>query len=615
MKDTSTASSGNNYQYRALQNRTEIRCLTLSAGTESDPLTCDIRHYNLSDNPSFEAISYVWGSLVRDEAITCNDQILHITPNLQRSLRQVRLTSTARVLWVDSICINQDDDKEKGHQVSLMAQIYSKAERVLITLGADKISSTHSRVADELIQEMNHLVEGEIERLMRNRYLLRYDEVEREMLADSRWESFDYLISHPWFKRGWVVQEAALGQDVRVLWGTNSYDWNIIMRMYSWFFSLARRSRPETQRRIPGLHLDIYQRQHLSETRALFPKDNWEMGDNILKLLFNARRLELTDKRDRIYAFIGLPGFEKLSQDLIISYDKSWAQVYYDVAHWHIVSNNNLLALHYVEHDRETLASDHPSWLPLWHTRQYTEILRFEGRDKGIFSHISPPVHLDLSKPGILKARGCILDTIDFTSGLFSSEPSTGEIAAVWELWRQQNKRNAYLHFSPLLAFVNAFLAGKMIFIASSPEAENLRVFSQELFGVESVQREPKFAAVRGILDHGHARNNLLNISSTVTNRKFAVTKRGLFGLVPSAAAEGDLYSVLFGADTPFVLRATSLEGHYKLVGEGSLVSSQDPRDDYPGEQGPFLYRVGSGIYAREDWIEWGLDEEDISLC
>lgn len=610
MEDNSAASFCNKYQYRALQDQSEIRCLTLSAGTESDSLTCGIQHYNLSDNPSFEAVSYVWGSLIRDETITCDGRLLYITPNLQRALQQVRLTGTDRVLWVDSICINQNDDKEKGHQVSLMAQIYSRAEGVLVTLGADKNSLTHSPLTDTLMQEIDQMVELALKEINGTWTGYPHDTLDHEILSDPRWESFDYLVSHPWFKRGWVVQEAALGQDVRVLWGSNSFNWNTIMRTYSWLLAQAPSSHSEIQRRIPGLHLDIYQRQHLLETRVLFPhENNRRIGDNVLNLLCNARRLELTDKRDRIYAFIGLPGFQKLSRNLVIDYNKSWAEVYYDVAHWHVLSNKSLLVLHYVEHDRETLASNHPSWVPQWHTRQYNEILRSKGRDEGTFSHISPPIRLDLTRSGMLKVRGILLDTIEFTSALFSTEPSTEEIQGVWNLWRQQNKRDAYKHFSSLLAFVNALLADKTIPGTARVAHISLRSFLQQLFGTESTQREQKFGVWAA--SHGdHARDVHSLISRNLINRRFAVTRRGFFGLVPNAAAEGDLYSILFGAHTPFVLRATGLASHYKLAGEGSLVSSQDT-----AQLDPFLYRVGSGIHAREDWVTWGLEEEYISLC
>lgn len=61
-----------------------------------------------------------------------------ITQNLHTSLLQTRLADRTRRLWADFICINQDDHKEKGHQVGIMSRIYSEVRKVLICLGPDE---------------------------------------------------------------------------------------------------------------------------------------------------------------------------------------------------------------------------------------------------------------------------------------------------------------------------------------------------------------------------------------------------------------------------------------------------------------------------------------------
>ena len=62
----------------------------------------------------YEAISYVWGSNKRDQPILIDGKTLLITANLLDALGQVRLPDRPRVLWTDCICINQDNDLEKG---------------------------------------------------------------------------------------------------------------------------------------------------------------------------------------------------------------------------------------------------------------------------------------------------------------------------------------------------------------------------------------------------------------------------------------------------------------------------------------------------------------------
>lgn len=94
----------------------------------------------LDKAPPYEALSYRWSSGKPPSRINCNGKLLAITSNLQEALR--RLNVVDRLLWVDSICINQDDVVEKGEQVALMSEIYSKAVRVLVWLGENQDSDS-----------------------------------------------------------------------------------------------------------------------------------------------------------------------------------------------------------------------------------------------------------------------------------------------------------------------------------------------------------------------------------------------------------------------------------------------------------------------------------------
>jgi hypothetical protein len=41
-----------------------VRLLKLAAGTENDPVECDLVHVDLSTHPDYEALSYAWGPMV-----------------------------------------------------------------------------------------------------------------------------------------------------------------------------------------------------------------------------------------------------------------------------------------------------------------------------------------------------------------------------------------------------------------------------------------------------------------------------------------------------------------------------------------------------------------------
>jgi len=64
-----------------------------------------------------------------------------VTVNLEAALRQLKDKHITRI-WVDAVCINQDDRQERSIQVRNMKQIYSKAERVIAWLGEESENSS-----------------------------------------------------------------------------------------------------------------------------------------------------------------------------------------------------------------------------------------------------------------------------------------------------------------------------------------------------------------------------------------------------------------------------------------------------------------------------------------
>jgi len=123
------------FQYSSLDSTTcDIRLISLLPGTKSDEISCRIMHVSLEDNPSYEAISYTWGNQsLGIGTTTLNGLPFRITPNLQTALYHLRSEDVGRVLWIDALCINQLDTKEKTDQVQKMRDIYQGASKVLGT--------------------------------------------------------------------------------------------------------------------------------------------------------------------------------------------------------------------------------------------------------------------------------------------------------------------------------------------------------------------------------------------------------------------------------------------------------------------------------------------------
>ncbi|KAI1329926.1 heterokaryon incompatibility protein-domain-containing protein [Xylariaceae sp. FL0255] len=123
--------------YKSLNTeRSETRVVALAPGTSKDELlSCTIRTISLDENSSFEALSYVWGDASITKLIHVNGEQLSATANLDAALRASRLPCKPRTLWVEAICINQQDIAEKNVQVPRMDKIYSGASPVIVWLG------------------------------------------------------------------------------------------------------------------------------------------------------------------------------------------------------------------------------------------------------------------------------------------------------------------------------------------------------------------------------------------------------------------------------------------------------------------------------------------------
>lgn len=107
------------YTYRPLnRDKSEIRLLTLfPSGIDKSfkniPI-CDLHHASLMDDLSYTALSYVWGD-VSDQRVILLDSIpVRVTRHLYDALMALRPCKESIVLWIDALCINQSDDREKN---------------------------------------------------------------------------------------------------------------------------------------------------------------------------------------------------------------------------------------------------------------------------------------------------------------------------------------------------------------------------------------------------------------------------------------------------------------------------------------------------------------------
>ena len=125
-----------NFGYEQLSSPQQFRILTIFPGEGSDPILTRLETFSLNTAPKFEALSYHWGTdPSRAHSISVDASDLKVTNELHVALLHLRLPARPRKMWIDAICINQDDVTEKSQQVGIMRSIYQKARCTVIWLG------------------------------------------------------------------------------------------------------------------------------------------------------------------------------------------------------------------------------------------------------------------------------------------------------------------------------------------------------------------------------------------------------------------------------------------------------------------------------------------------
>jgi hypothetical protein len=124
--------------YKSLDSkRREIRLIVIeSSYSWHSSIKCNLRVVSLSNNPRYEALSYVWGDAKDTLPISLARKEFMVTRNLEHGLRLLR-SRGIEFAWVDAICIDQDNLEERKEQVGIMSDNYSKATNVVVWLGSD----------------------------------------------------------------------------------------------------------------------------------------------------------------------------------------------------------------------------------------------------------------------------------------------------------------------------------------------------------------------------------------------------------------------------------------------------------------------------------------------
>ncbi|KAF1987744.1 HET-domain-containing protein [Aulographum hederae CBS 113979] len=284
-----------------------IRLLRLVHGSYHEDIQTEIFEAWLDELDClmpYEALSYVWGSTSEGNMVPINidGSVKRVTGNLREALRHLRDKHCDRILWVDAICIDQENDLEKGHQVKHMGRIYKQAERVVAWLG------TSTKETDEAISEMNELVE----QFWPFKYGQEDQGKEKSHVLDHQVGLIQLLCS-PWFERVWILQEVANARVADMVCGNKSIS--------GWKLALVTS------------HLLGYQvPTHCQAVLDILPGNArkhswWSKKPDLYTLLKKFRHSSATDPRDKIFALLGLASDASQSEFLQADYTRDFTYV------------------------------------------------------------------------------------------------------------------------------------------------------------------------------------------------------------------------------------------------------------------------------------------------
>ncbi|KAK6826000.1 hypothetical protein PG987_013494 [Apiospora arundinis] len=572
--------------YRQLDaEKREIRVLC-STGWHDKDLDSDILRFSMrciqlqpDITEPYTAISYCWGTSRERKKIVINDIELEVPESSVRTLRKL-LKRPGELIWIDAICINQEDPSEKGFQVAMMKDIYSEASEVRIWLGELPTDVVH-RAKDCITQvyEQCQQATNGFEDLASHFYgtgnsSFRYSEAALPDVCD--WEAIRTVYSLPWFTRLWVVQEIALARKAACYVGTSTIDAETLTLSARWMVH-RRYIRYLGGKEIEGI-----------ESASSMYKPAGRPLSNQLRRM---HRQGCKDPRDRVYGLLGILR-PHVAVAIKPDYKKSLVQVYADATLVAIEEDRTLALLHfatwYVDApvpytqrfwyvcdavrklcwERAAMFESQvwPSWVLKFHASTATahgscsNILAFEDPDHEVQIR-------RLGTPFILSLRGLGLGRIAWVSPRITEE-----------IWADDTRLPAWI--SRCLRKLNNVSTDGHAPIAATPDDLDATFLCGAVMGnhdadldTDLPRRYAAFIAWCNSKDRDSAIgrddprvSHYLQEMCCGFNRRFFVLENGACGMGPRLMRPGDHLCALFGDRVPFVLR--SRDQRWRLIGD-----------------------------------------------
>lgn len=132
------------YTHVSLDSESNVIRLLEILDDKAGNIVCKFHRVRLDNAPGYTALSYTWGSATETRKILIDGTWFSVRQNVWNFFQQTRIGRRWRFIWIDALCIDQNNPVERNHQVNMMRAIYSSVCSLLWC----KFHNTVGRLAD-----------------------------------------------------------------------------------------------------------------------------------------------------------------------------------------------------------------------------------------------------------------------------------------------------------------------------------------------------------------------------------------------------------------------------------------------------------------------------------
>lgn len=570
------ASSHHPYQYNQLADD-EIRLFTLFPGEGTDSIQGMIWITNSKMAGWYKTLSYVWGAEQQPiHVLDTPSGELRIKDALHTALVGLRSKSEPLTLWIDALCINQGDGREKVQQIAFLPEIFQRSVSTLAFIGGDK---DHSGAIEMLMQVRARMVlepssKDWPEGLPRCPHL--WAERGMPFPDDPVWAGVAALFANPWFRRAWIVQEAVVARRLKLVLGKTRVDWNQLFLVMEYIDEkLEETERIQSDSWVPFLKLGRL--RHVEDRSGRV---------SILKLLENFRHAKSSDPRDKFFSLLGLAAdgnLEDFEPDYSIPITEVIQRFAVALIRRFSAEKQAMLLLYPAGLSQ---FHDLPSWVPDWLEEKPNGV--HDALRRGNAFNASDDLQERVkyvSDTGELEVQAYSIDEVKYVTGSCNGFDRSEQrryfkevkdlleraFGNVWD--REQLQR--VLWEAPIAGAKHPKTAqpGDPSIQASWEAFRELLKLDRHDLGREEYMMKGSMTHPR---DEDESSLELKSrvyrslLSDEVRNWRFVILKkRNLCGIAPNIVQEGDVVHIFHGGVVPFITRRSEeREGAYRLIGQ-----------------------------------------------